>query len=510
MRTSAELPSEAKVFVVFGEAHIPLQRDSRDAMLWTGDASLLTDAGGTKVGRLLIVVGKESAWSLPRWLDELHRLGETSGLRSVAEVLEDFGTGRDVDEHAAQLRELASIGAAILSDSREFPDPGGGRRGGKEEKPTDAEMGRVDLDTLIRSLSEIGDHPLQGRAGVHGPGVPVAGVMRALFPPDEEEPTETDTDDKGEEEGERATPPRYVEKQERQPPPHDLRAALRRQMEEFLRRFGDKEFAGTCTATQMVQAAAYPLAVAAVGMKTDWVSVNDAADWTCRVADLLFGWPSAFQRTSRGVLDHVAARYESPSGRETFARVVGDGTLWLALTAALAEVPWEGPELRFKQILATVRAFSCPYLRPTSEPTRLRILLSRLRHIDARKTVLTQVPELRRKLRTLEAELRRSYDILVTAQLDERLNEWHEVGDPVWHGDTSFGFVEKPRRLIYEGSTVLVRFPGTAEPVTVQDQSCVNVHVAARHSPKIEQMLNSLGICPPPKRPPIRIIAQGR
>ena len=114
--------------------------------------------------------------------------------------------------------------------------------------------------------------------------------------------------------------------------------------------------------------------------------------------------------------------------------------------------------------------------------------------------MLVRGPALRRGLEALKKELTSSFSFLVMKQM----GEWHEVADPIWCAERGFGFTQKAKS-IYEGSAVLVHFLGAAEAIPVPHECCVNIHVAARHARRIAQILDSLGISPPPKRPPIKI-----
>lgn len=509
VRVDRELPAASTVQIVFDNVRLALRRNRSDSTLWIGDGGPLAELGGTKVGRLLVSDGKTEMWSPPRWLDELHHLAETARLRSIPGTLGNFDRARDLGEQRRQLNELAAIGVAILHETAQFPDPRVVAL--KPDEPDDTDEERkapaLDLDQLVRSLSEVKSPDRPDGPTSYSIGIPIAGVMRAFFPAHDDDAPDDPIDDVdddpdakvgGQEDGDKKDGKGPVREQ----PPQELRDRLRRQMERYLRSFAEEHFAETCTATQLMQAAAYPLAVAAIGRDRGWVDSSDAAAWTYRVGDLLFDHASGSRSTGKGLLSRVAKLYEDRGEDATFRRVVGDGTFWLALTTALAEVEWDVGGERLKRALLIVEAFASPYLTATAEPTRLRMLLSRLRHFDARHAVLREAPRLRSGLAKLEEVLGANFDQLLVAQEVEQ----HEVGDPIWRQGIGFGFVEETAQIL-PNALFLVRIPGKAQPLTYTVDFFVNVHIAARKSKVVEQALASLGVEPPPKRSWVKILA---
>jgi hypothetical protein len=197
-------------------------------------------------------------------------------------------------------------------------------------------------------------------------------------------------------------------------------------MGEFLSRLSRAEFAAHCTATQLVQAAAYPLAVAASGRLGGWVDDETALAWVRQVSDLLF----TKRYGGMALLGAVRARYEADGKADDFYRVVGDGTLWLALLASLGGGPWEGRNAGFERAYALRAVYGARELIASGDPGRLGILLDRLgeRQIMA---VLKEAPGAAASLDSLEAELRCRWDSLIAEQRAAR--PLQQPGDLLWH-----------------------------------------------------------------------------
>jgi hypothetical protein len=67
----------------------------------------------------------------------------------------------------------------------------------------------------------------------------------------------------------------------------------------------------------------------------------------------------------------VRVRYEAEGRGDDFYRVVGDGTLWLALLASLGGRPWEGQNAGFERAYALRGVYGARELIASLNVTRL-------------------------------------------------------------------------------------------------------------------------------------------
>ena len=133
------------------------------------------------------------------------------------------------------------------------------------------------------------------------------GVMRALFPEKTQE-IRSDVVIDDEPTPINQPPPQREEKKEEKKISEQIQKRLSCQMEQWLGNFRDPVFAERCSARQLVQAAAYPLAVGILGTRYGWVSRNDAVSWARHVFDTLFQIAPPGSAEFRGILDSIRNR----------------------------------------------------------------------------------------------------------------------------------------------------------------------------------------------------------
>ena len=84
-----------------------------------------------------------------------------------------------------------------------------------------------------------------------------------------------------------------------------VRSRLESQIDNFLKDLSKPEFVRDCSATQLIQAVCFPLAVAVRGQKRGWVSAASAEQWGLKLVSLLFRGRTA---GSPGLLGAVEQR----------------------------------------------------------------------------------------------------------------------------------------------------------------------------------------------------------
>ena len=293
------------------------------------------------------------------WINDLAELRHAARGRRIAEALSDLGTPRSRTERQRLLAELHRIGVALICEPSGFPDPlvrdhPGEKTATKEglTPPTP-----IDPDDLIRSLEDTPQDPAPcGTSSL--PGISLLGVLRALFEFETEaaadeviyqessyETPESDSGDLGEQPTEPRDQALSLEPEDRPVISEREKANLRQQTQRFLDEFRAPDFTSSCTATQLQQAAAYPLAVAFQGLRGGWVQSEETVAWAREVCDVLFR--KELPGKHRGLIAAVASRYKDEGRHSDFERIVGDGTLWVVLLHALIALPWTSRRERF-------------------------------------------------------------------------------------------------------------------------------------------------------------------
>ena len=264
----------------------------------------------------------------------------------------------------------------------------------------------------------------------------LAGVLRAFFgaavPQDAddeaeyaEDPESGDDDQSDGDDAEVVVTSRALVARLRAPEPQNS-ARLAKSMEQLISGMGSERFAATCTVTQLVQAAAYPLAVGTLGKRGGWVGDAAAQIWVRQVSDLLF----TRRHGGAALLGVVRERYRAEGREQDFLKVAGDGTLWIALLASLSGAALEGNNVEFERAFTLRAVFKARDLIASGDAGRMAALLDRLGERQAR-AVLEEVPEATRLLDDLEEHLRGCWDQLMEAQKNAR--PFQHVGDILWH-----------------------------------------------------------------------------
>lgn len=148
-----------------------------------------------------------------------------------------------------------------------------------------------------------------------------------------------------------------------------FRERLAAQIATFLGELSSTTFAERCTATQMVQAVSFPLAVALRGQGRGWVTADLAEKWALEVFSILFRGKTS---GSGGLLRAVEHRYVQNDQKAIFDDVVGDGTLWMVLVATLGNANWQGVGTDIDKAVALREVFTAPQLLATLHPGELK------------------------------------------------------------------------------------------------------------------------------------------
>ena len=276
-------------------------------------------------------------------------------------------------------------------------------------------------------------------------GYGIGGVFRALFAQMDDHHVETDVMTEVGEEPEQ-DPPVRPEPVGPTDPPIDVNVKaserLHKHMERFLSSYEAREFASTCTATQLAQATAYPIAVAAMGERRGWCTAEQRGAWVSRAAraflkDDGYHWREA-------LLTSVRRRYEAERQSETFEQAIGDGQLWLALLVAWDMLPDTSIEQRLQQMTLFRDFVSRRELLGSGEEGRLAHLFSAYFRGDVIEAARSRAMRLGRTLRDLERSLTESHEQLLGAQALMGLE--HRADELVWSPSGGWGITKEDQR----------------------------------------------------------------
>jgi hypothetical protein len=430
------LASSARVTLELPGHVIQLLRAEETGRVWVTEVSELSHEQGTIFVDIVVVIGNAEL-RLRGWVNDLAELRHSSRGRRIVDAIGALGENLTSSEQQKALAQLQKIAVILLMEPASFPDPLLRRRiesGDKNDKDVESAPEPVDPEKLIRSIDTLDYGPFRVGETHRGGTLSLGGVMRAIFGGQKdfdeeieiaEEPE--DADDDGKE--------KYLQLQSRMAPVRVAAPEIRNkgrlsdQLRNYLHELAASEFATRCTATQLVNAAAFPLAVAFNGSTGGWVDDDRAEAWAVQVIDILF----AHGPHRPGLLRKVRLRYREDQNEVDFLRIVGDGTLWLAILSALANIRWQGQNASLKKSLALRLLLQSSDLTASPDSGRVRQLLSRLEEEKA-LAVIQKAPRVVDSLRRIESVLLDELKALFDHQ--EKMRTSYEAGDLLWKPET--------------------------------------------------------------------------
>lgn len=391
---------------------------------------------GTSFASVCISRGNLAWCTQSRWIDDIAALHEATQAAGMLEPFNDFERASSSAEQRRMIDDLQEVAQALFNDGAFARDPAFGldRKQDAVNEPPTTPVNPSDLIFHLEELSEP-SHIL----GSTGPGsLSLGGILRLLFESEGEigerlAAHEDENIDEGQIPGDSGTSGgkkisnEHTASLELKPVEERFRDRLALQMKRFLEEMTLSNFVNRCSATQMVQAVAFPLAVAMRGQSRGWVSEDVAETWALTVFATLFRRDIS---GSKGLLSAVERRYREIERKSTFDSVVGDGTLWVVLVATLGNARWKGVGTEIDKAVALREVFTAPELLASANPARLAGLLGKIRIDDARTYVAQVAPRVTELLNEIENLLRPLWMTEIGSQIDRTL--LHKVGDLLW------------------------------------------------------------------------------
>ena len=399
-------------------------------------------ASATVFASVEIFRGAEQWTTLPRWVNDVAALEHASHAARLLEPFKGLERSATSAEQRQMLDELQEVAHALFNDTAAFRDPGFGSARTKESKD-DVPAAPVNPADLIVHLEEHREGLPNFSSAGPGASLSLTGILRLLFDGEaKDSPGSVATKDEEIDEGQlpddgKDAPKKISEKMAATPNPVPIedrfRDRLAAQISTFLTEMSSPTFAQRCSATQMVQAVSFPLAVAMRGQRRGWVKPELAEQWALEVFSILFRGKAL---GSGGLLHSVEQRYADNGQHSTFEEVVGDGALWIVLVATLGNSNWQGVGTDIDKALALREVFTAPQLLVSAVPARVAALIERIRIDDARSYLADVAPTVTRLLEEIDSELRQVWELELRQQGERGIT--HKVGDLFWREKTGW------------------------------------------------------------------------
>lgn len=443
----------------YGHHHAGTQDRNNGHAITGADAIPMRQAGDREVGRWFCDIaaglefassefakvrldGQQEHWiTTPRWIDHLAELQHSTQAARFLEPIRGLENLTSSAEQRRILDDLQLVAQALFSDFGSFKDIGFTTA---PQTPEESEAPALPVDpaALIRNLTEARDFGVGGGGGEFTGSASITGILRLLFEAERTLPNSAIEDEKLDEgqtpdvdpkdagKGKDAT---NEETQKTEPVNARVQARLSSQMGAFLANLSKPEFAAGCSATQMIQAVCFPLAVALRGKRRGWVTADFAEDWARKVVSVLFRGKTV---GSLGLLHTVDQRYQERGLSAIFYEIVGDGTLWMVLIATLGNSDWQGAGAFMDKAIALREVFRTPMLISSAQAPRLAGMLGRIEIEDGHRYVSVVAPAVSSLLDQVENELGHVWQKEASSQVERRTT--HRIGDLLWRANVGW------------------------------------------------------------------------
>lgn len=480
------------VELLLGGLRVKMQ-DVKDAgRYWT--CQLPDNLEPATVFALVAITRGDECWqTLPRWVNDVAALEHASHSARLLEPFKGLEREASSKEQRQMLDELQEVAHALFNDAASFRDPGAGS--GRVDKANEvAPAAPVNPADLIVHLDEAQQTLPAFHSATLGT-LSLTGILRLLFDVDTD--GEAGSSAAEDEESDEGQPPHRADKRSSSahsgnavdnsqavPVEDRFRQQLATQINTFLAEMSTSTFAERCSATQMVQAVSFPLAVALRGQRRGWVTAESAEKWALDVFAILFRGT----RTGTNALLHVVEqRYAKNEQQTIFDEVVGDGTLWVVLVATLGNASWSGVGTDIDKAVALREVYMAPQLLASAVPARIATLIGKVRVEGARSYIAEVAPRVTQLLNEVEDALGLIWEGELLRQGE--LGITHKVGDLLWRDKVGWAvcLAEAQART---GQAVHVRLRGIDKDVAFGFY--VNVSNLAAQAPQIGDLIARL------------------
>lgn len=434
-------------------------------------------------------LGEERWETAIRWIDHLVELRHSTQAARLFDTIEGLENKTSSAEQKRLIHDLHKVTQALFNDSKTFKDSSFGFSSTANSIPENA-ASPADPLTILRNLEALPD-AVHSLASESAGSLSLVGIFRMLFDSERVVTAADAAEDEDLDEGQPTIagpvkppiPEMAISPAQGSDHVDDkLQTRLAAQINTFIGKLADEEFAQKCTATQMIQAVCFPLTVALRGQSRGWVSSHSAEEWILRVTSLLFRGKIT---GSPGLLKIVEERYAGNGHSEIFAEVVGDGTLWMVLIAMIGNSEWSEAEHFIERALLLREVFRAKDLISSVRPSRLNGLLDNIRIANARTALMTVAPAVSSILDQLELHLEGGWSNNIKFQ-DERLLA-NKVGDMLWRKNVGWGIC-----LAGDGRHGYSQVRLRGAPTKVKGSFYVNVSDIRNHDPQVSLLLNQL------------------
>ena len=480
------LPAGTRVQVIVDDRKVHATAASGDR--WMVRMETLKQRARTRF--VTAVVGEGDGASYTCWLEDVESLEALRAKTIDISAITGLAGGSGAGDPGQTLRGISKLSHWLLghwtAEEERLVTP----EAPEKTEPMQPAL-PVTPEQIFRSLDDIREnrHPLASVMGAGG--ISLAGIMRLVFgdadtraDPTADDVVGDELRDKGvaleepadDEEGEtksgdgKETPPEVSDSD---------RSRLIRQVGRFVDSLAEPGFAGRCTARQLQQAVAFPLACSLLAVRGDWVQTQTDRDgWrhiVRRVCELLLvatPGPKKDAKAEGTLVQRVADRFARDGRTDEFEGIIGDGTLWVLLLAVATGMRVDLDA--FERDLLLVDVLDYAPLRSQRSAVQLAELCSIAQVDDRTGEWIESAKQAAARVRTLHSQL-----APLQAGLPAIPKGRPQVGDWLWNESAGFARLE----ALTDGALASVHIRRRAETrPNVRLNFYVNLRLAGLHN----------------------------
>ncbi len=372
-----------------------------------------------------VVRGSGAECSSGLWLTDVFGLRDGARQRAWRGALEGLRLEGDADGQRSAVQDLRRLSAALFQVAGAPTE----RRGTARAKPSSSRSAPPLDPARLASVH------LEGLVGEFQPyllrqGLSITGILRAIFqvaPPSEDpEPGDEPPGDRGAGSAIALHP--------------DQVKRLARALDQHLGKMEEEAWIQGCSPKQLADAAAFPLALALLGLESEWLPMELAGVWIRGVLERI---------RPGGPLARAWQRLRTEPGAEVEA-LLGDGQLLSTALVATAVTAWESPLLLALQLVAVCE--SEPLICLVQGLELVSRLIAAIRVTEVHRRQVDEGLRVVERLRALEEEL-----VRVWPRPGQRSVDWFRAGEVVflqrrrrWGRVCEEAFVKRDPRLVVE------------------------------------------------------------
>ncbi|RMZ49832.1 hypothetical protein EB821_01060 [Candidatus Marinimicrobia bacterium PRS2] len=491
------LPKEYSVEMTIENSDHVLKPFNKNHAVWNVHLDTLPPTIDTLFAEIRIKDANDTISTFEHWINDIDRIRAASSSNRIINAFRTYLDSATDSEYNKALKDLKFIGSVVLDDPSSFQDPYYlSKNSSNDDKEVNEESTEpIEIDSLYKSMSEV-NTSLDGNkldGGHLNAALSLSGIMKLFFSfQDEIQDSEHVTDEENineqiESAEEIETP---IVPEEKPPKKKEVDAKFQKklkiQIENYFTRLRSSEFREHCTVSQLVQAAAYPLAVTVFGLRNGWIKNELAEKWVVNTIDILF---TMIIDEYSGTLDFVKNRYDNENHANIFNQVCGDGTLWIVLLTAIERVNWGGKNSFINKAYAISSMLKYKLLLASTDLGRMSILVKKHKFKQTADWISTKPLEICNALDAIEERLIKKFEYYIKKQFS------HEhLFDDIIYGKISWGIVLEEKVAMSSSETtmnVYLHKRGTEKKVKSQGYF-VNLRVARENDKVIAKLISNL------------------